>query len=218
MKPQYFTITDEEGKTAGVIKASNDKEFESMIMDCIIGHFCADDASLEQSLQMEWFKNHLKPQSVKVRYMIDGESYNQEIKIFHTVIYEEPQQITRDQFMAFFRSDDYNQQLSADDCLEVFATAVKGESDLTVERFNKILSDYGSGLQVMDQEIALTAAYIVTIDLLGGTFFQTYDRALDIAKEFVEKYPSFTKWGENNKEWDETIETFVLEKTAKPVA
>ena len=61
-------------------------------------------------------------------------------------------------------------------------------------------------------EVASTAAYIVRQDLLNGTFFQTYDEAKKVAKEFVEKYPPETKWGENNLEWDETIEKFVNQR------
>lgn len=64
---------------------------------------------------------------------------------------------------------------------------------------------------MMNKEIALTAAYIVRQDLLNGTFFQTYDRAVELAGEFVKKYPEDTRWGENNLEWGETVEKFVKE-------
>ncbi len=50
--------------------------------------------------------------------------------------------ITRDQFMAFFRSDNFYEQMSDDDCREVFATVLKGGSDLTAEFLNEILADY----------------------------------------------------------------------------
>ena len=54
-------------------------------------------------------------------------------------------QITRQQFLEFFRSDDYYDQLSTDDCIEVFRTALKGASDITAELLNEIISDYGVG-------------------------------------------------------------------------
>jgi len=53
--------------------------------------------------------------------------------------------ITRQQFLDFFRSDDYNELLSADDCIEVFQTALKGSSDITPELLNDLLSDYCVG-------------------------------------------------------------------------
>ena len=57
----------------------------------------------------------------------------------------QPTRITRDQFMEFFRSDDFNQQMSVEDCREVFATVLKGSSDFTAEFLNEILSDYSVG-------------------------------------------------------------------------
>ena len=53
--------------------------------------------------------------------------------------------IARQQFLDFFRSDDYYDQLSTDDCIEVFRTALKGSSDITAELLNEIISDYGVG-------------------------------------------------------------------------
>ena len=54
----------------------------------------------------------------------------------------QPAPITRDQFMAFFRSDTFYGQMSDDDCREVFATVLKGSSDFTAEFLNEILADY----------------------------------------------------------------------------
>lgn len=50
--------------------------------------------------------------------------------------------ITRDQFMAFFRSGTFYEHMSDDDCREVFATVLKGGSDLTAEFLNDLLEDY----------------------------------------------------------------------------
>jgi hypothetical protein len=57
----------------------------------------------------------------------------------------QPELITRDQFMAFFRSDTFYEQVSDDDCREVFATVLKGSSDFTAEFLNDILADYSVG-------------------------------------------------------------------------
>jgi hypothetical protein len=44
--------------------------------------------------------------------------------------------------MDFFRSDDYHDLLSTDDCVEIFQTALKGSSDFTAELLNDIFADY----------------------------------------------------------------------------
>jgi hypothetical protein len=58
-------------------------------------------------------------------------------------------------------------------------------------------------------ERQLIVAYILSQDLLNGTFFSSYDKANKIAELFLEKYP-YTKddWGVE-EEWDETVESFV---------
>lgn len=56
--------------------------------------------------------------------------------------------ITRQQFLDYFRSDRYSEELSSDDCLEVFKTSIKGSSDLTVDLFNEILADYNCDFTV----------------------------------------------------------------------
>lgn len=59
--------------------------------------------------------------------------------------------ITRQQFLDYLRSDRYNEEMSADDCLEVFVTSIKGSSDLSVELLNEILSDYGADFEVQEK-------------------------------------------------------------------
>ena len=51
-------------------------------------------------------------------------------------------EVTPEQFMEFFRSDDFHQQMSDDECRELFAYALKGSSDFTAGFLNGILSDY----------------------------------------------------------------------------
>ncbi len=47
--------------------------------------------------------------------------------------------------MEFFRSDSFYEKVTDDDCREIFATVLKGASDLTAEFLNEILSDYSVG-------------------------------------------------------------------------
>ena len=65
------------------------------------------------------------------------------------------------------------------------------------------------------EELACISAYIVRQDLLYGTFFQTFDEAYKIAKEFLELYPidEYSTWGwGDNPEWDEAVERFVNDR------
>jgi hypothetical protein len=50
--------------------------------------------------------------------------------------------ITRDQFMAFFRSDFFHEELSTDDCIEVFLDALNGDHDLTPELITQLFVRY----------------------------------------------------------------------------
>ena len=51
-------------------------------------------------------------------------------------------QITRDEFMAFFRNEESINTLSPDDRIEVFSTILLGNSDFKKKLFNEIFSDY----------------------------------------------------------------------------
>lgn len=50
--------------------------------------------------------------------------------------------LTRDQFMEFFRNDGLLNALTVDDRIEVFASILAGNSDFTKELLDKVLSDY----------------------------------------------------------------------------
>lgn len=56
--------------------------------------------------------------------------------------------ISKEQFLEFFRSDSYNEQLTADECQEVFLTALKGASDITEELFQQVADEYDAGVIV----------------------------------------------------------------------
>lgn len=59
--------------------------------------------------------------------------------------------MTRDDFMAFFRDDEFLNTLSSDDRIEVFAQILLGSSDFTKELLDDVLSDYGvAHLEVID--------------------------------------------------------------------
>ena len=63
---------------------------------------------------------------------------------------EKYQQITRQEFMEFFRDDEKLKGLTADDRVEIFRTILIGGSDLTKDLLNEILSDYSvSNLDVI---------------------------------------------------------------------
>lgn len=52
------------------------------------------------------------------------------------------QNITREEFMKFFRNTEQLNQLTPDDRVEIFRTVLLGSSDLTKELLNEILKDY----------------------------------------------------------------------------
>lgn len=61
--------------------------------------------------------------------------------------------ITRDDFMNFFRDDSKLNALSVHDRLEVFRTILPGSSDFTADLLNSILEDYNvEGLEVVSYE------------------------------------------------------------------
>ena len=50
--------------------------------------------------------------------------------------------ITREDFMNFFRNDDRLSELSTDDRIEIFSTILTGSSDFSKKLLDNILSDY----------------------------------------------------------------------------
>lgn len=66
------------------------------------------------------------------------------------------------------------------------------------------------------KEIALVSSVIIKLDILGGSIWQTFDKAYDIALTFVEAYPPDQydgKWGEDIDglgDYEETIQNFVF--------
>lgn len=59
--------------------------------------------------------------------------------------------INREKFMEYFRSDDYGEELSTDDKIEIFINCLAGSSDITKELLNDVCDNYGGSLeQVME--------------------------------------------------------------------
>ena len=50
--------------------------------------------------------------------------------------------ITRQQFMAFFRDDEMLNQLTTDDRMEIFSQVLTGSSDITKARLDDLIRDY----------------------------------------------------------------------------
>lgn len=64
--------------------------------------------------------------------------------------------ITRNQFMAFFRSDECINTLSADDRVEIFRTILTGSSDFIKELLDSVLIDYCvEGIEITDHKTRL---------------------------------------------------------------
>jgi hypothetical protein len=64
---------------------------------------------------------------------------------------EDYQDITRQNFMDFFRDTEKLNELTVDDRIEIFRTVLLGNSDFTKELFDQIFSDYSvSNLDVIE--------------------------------------------------------------------
>lgn len=59
---------------------------------------------------------------------------------FRLLIY---QNMTRNEFMEFFRNNESLNQLTPDDRLEIFSTILLGSSDFSEPLFEKLFNDYG---------------------------------------------------------------------------
>ena len=64
------------------------------------------------------------------------------------------------------------------------------------------------------KELALLTSFIIHQDVLGGTLFQTFDKAYELAQMFLDQYPLDTPWG-IEMEYEDTIIDFLNNKTKK---
>ncbi|MGY0426930.1 MAG: hypothetical protein ACWIPI_08925 [Polaribacter sp.] len=61
-------------------------------------------------------------------------------------------EITREDFMSFFRNDEKLNTLSNDDRIEIFTQIISGGTDFTKELLEEILGDYSvSHLEIIDK-------------------------------------------------------------------
>lgn len=51
--------------------------------------------------------------------------------------------MTRQQFMDFFRSDEFHVHMTNDDCIEIFMSVLKGSSDISEELIAELKQSYG---------------------------------------------------------------------------
>lgn len=58
------------------------------------------------------------------------------------------------------------------------------------------------------KELALLTSFIIQEDVLGGTLFQTFDKAYELAHKFLDQYPLDTQWG-IDMEYEDTIIDFL---------
>ena len=63
--------------------------------------------------------------------------------------------------------------------------------------------------QELAKEYALATTFIIQSELLNVSIFQTFDKAYELAKKFVEEYPLDTNWEEMELNYDEYIEEFI---------
>mgnify|MGYP003112996895 FL=1 len=62
------------------------------------------------------------------------------------------------------------------------------------------------------KELALLTSFIIKEDVLGGTLFQTFDKAYELAHKFIDQYPLDTQWG-IEIEYEDTIIDFLNKNT-----
>lgn len=51
--------------------------------------------------------------------------------------------MNRDEFMAFFRRDDFHEMIKPHDCIEIFLNVLHGSSDITPELIADLKMNYG---------------------------------------------------------------------------
>lgn len=105
--------------------------YDKSLADGFVLNWCNGGNTQEESLEfasaeegLEWFKN------------------NQEKVDFTIHLIETPIEFTRDDFMAFYRSDTFHESISVDDAREVFSGVLHGSSDLTKAMLTVMASGY----------------------------------------------------------------------------
>ena len=63
-----------------------------------------------------------------------------------------------------------------------------------------------------EKDLALITSIIISEDILGGTLFQTFDRAYAIAEKFQHIYPHDFKWEGEKLDFEESIILFTKQQ------
>lgn len=86
-KTYYFTVTDEEGRTAGIIKASTSEQLKKAFSTLALEHYVLDDTQVSQKLLINNFIGEDK--TVTVKGIIDGdEEIFYDMQIESVLLYE----------------------------------------------------------------------------------------------------------------------------------
>ena len=67
------------------------------------------------------------------------------------------------------------------------------------------------------KDLALITSLILHEDILGGTIFQTFDKAYSIAEKFQYIYPHDFNWDREDLIFDETIIKFTKQELEKTI-
>ena len=67
-------------------------------------------------------------------------------------------------------------------------------------------------------ELAVVSSYIMYYDLLefsiNGSFFSKIDKAMELAEKFIERYSHEYRTDWTEKDWEETLENFIILNSA----
>lgn len=61
------------------------------------------------------------------------------------------------------------------------------------------------------EDLSVTTTYIFSELMESPLFFSNIDKAVEIAKAFIDKFPSGTDWEQTEYPWEETLYNFFLE-------
>ena len=107
-------------------------------------------------------------------------------------------EITREQFMEFFRSDDFHSKITPDDACEVFETVLFGADDMSVSLFNRILCDYSADWRVMDEDervkINVRSKDYITVHI--GSWTYCFSHGVEVAKWNLKTEEKFQRRGD----------------------
>jgi hypothetical protein len=65
------------------------------------------------------------------------------------------------------------------------------------------------------KDLALITSIIISEDILGGTVFQSFDKAYAIAEDFQKKYAHDFNWEKQELDFDEAIIKFTKQRILK---